>query len=276
MTQITTLKAQASNLVNALAARGIALTKSQGLEVIAQQYGISDWDTMNGMLKKKAPVAPAPTLADMPGYPDGVMVEQGPKRRHYTVAAYEEEALALLERESELLAWLDKYHDDGLDSVAIELYGDGDNLEFTFRELQGMTYSIIAGQGTWELADGETYLNFLCGGSWSPPEGGTQIAKTPLAIPEMVKSVKKVKLIRMTSSDGDKYDLFFLAPPHLDVEVIKRKLDAEVARLKKRDEDNAAQGDEDNQYTDSDIIAFAKSLGIEPVEPETCSENWDY
>lgn len=161
MSQIVTLKAQAANLVESLAARGIKLTRAQGLELIAEQYGMKNWDTLSGMLKPKDSAASAPCSADLP------------------------------------------------------------------------------------------------------------------AIPHTVKSVKGVKVLQLTSADGDFYDEFFLLPPHLDIEVIKCKVDEELVRLKQRDRDN--EEDEAYQpYMDTDVIAFVTSLGLEHVEPEKARENWDY
>lgn len=276
MNQIITLKAQAANLVAAMAEMGVKLTKSQGLEAIAKQYGVANWDTLNGMLKAKKTI-PAPRLADMPGYPDQVIVEQGPKSTYYSVGSYDEEGLALLHDLPALQAHFAKYaelYPEGMDALAIELYGDGHDLRFTFQQLVSLEYRILGGRGTWKLANEDTYLTFICGTTWTPPEGGVAEPVQLPAIPQTVKSVKGVKVLKMTSIESSTYDKFFLVPPHVDIEVVKKKLDEEVERLKTEDSDGLDNGNY-LRYQGLDIADFAKGLGLEQVKPETCSENWD-
>jgi hypothetical protein len=278
MTQIVTLKAQAANLVESLAARGIKLTRAQGLELIAEQYGMKNWDTLSGMLKPTTSAAPAPRLADMPGYPDTVLVDKDGKRVYYNVAFYDEEGTALLHDTSALESFLMQYRDgypEGMATTALELSGDGHNLYLSFQELVGLTYQVQDGLGCWKLPDGVTSLTFICGTPWTPKPAGMQEPVHLPAIPQTVKSVKGVKVLQLTSTDGDYYDKFFLVPVHLDISVIKRKVDEEVVRLKERDRVNE-EAEAYQPYMDTDIIAFVTSLGLEHVEPEKASENWDY
>lgn len=277
MNQAITLKAQAANLVAAMAEMGIKMSKSQGLEAIAKQYGVANWDTLNGMLKAKPEATRAPVLADMPGYPDCIVVERGPHRTFYRVESYDEEALALLHDEKALRAHLEKNlenYDEGLDTTAISVQGDGESLAFTFNQLLGMTYQKLGGMGTWWLNDNDTILSFICGDSWNPEEGG-QVKPVQLpAIPQMAKSAKGVKVLQLPSHDGAQYDLFFVVPPHLDIEVITKKLGAEIERLKQQDRDNEDNPEYD-EYDADDVKAFAKTLGIEPCEPNMGNDNWD-
>lgn len=276
MTQVTSLKAQATNLAKALSDMGIKLTKAQSLEVLAQQYGVKNWDTLSGMLKTKAAPTHQPTLADMPFFPDNVWVEQGSRVVLCDVIAYEEQGLSLLHDLPSLHKFLDEFKGlfiEGMDSLAIQLNGDGRDYEFTFNDLVGLTYQNLGGQGNWKLADGKTYLRFMCGSTWTP-DAPSEEKDTPLTIPAMVKSAKGCRLLVVTSHDGDFYDIRAIVPPHLDIEVIKQKVEQELKRLKQLDKEN-----EDNpdyaEYTDSDVKKFISSLGCEPVDPEMCSVNWD-
>ena len=277
MNQIITLKAQAANLVAAMAELGVTLTKSQGLEAIAKQYGVANWDTLNGMLKTKPEVTRDPVLADMPGYPDHVAVEEGSSRTFYRVEWYDEQGLALVHDEAALQAYFAKNPEayvDGLDTVALDLQTDSENRDFTFADLLGLQYQKLGGIGSWKLANQDVYLSFLCGDSWNPEEGGQVKAPTLPAIPQTVKSVKGVKVLKLTSIEGSTYDKFFLVPPHIDIEVVKKKLDEEVERLKIEDGNGMDNGNY-LRYQGLDIADFAKGLGLEQVKPETCSEHWD-
>lgn len=276
MKQVTSLKAQASNLTDALSELGIKLTKAQSLEVIAKQYGVDNWDTMSGLLKRKPSASRPPVLADMPGYPDSVWVEQGPYSVLCNVERYDEEALAYLHDSTSLQAFLDEYpenYEEGLDSVAIYLQGDGEDYKFTFRELLGLKYQKLGGQGTWCLADGDTFLRINCGKAWTPDEEIRE--KSPqLTIPETVKSAKGCRVLQLTSHDGSKHDIFAVVPPNLDIQTIKKKVDAEVARLKQLDRDNQDNPDY-QEYVRTDLTKFIASLGCQPVDTDMCSENWD-
>jgi hypothetical protein len=77
MKAISVLKAQAKNLQAALAAQGIPVKLGQAQELIAQQYGHPNWDTVAGILNAPEPEPRAPRLSDMPGMPDSVRVERG-------------------------------------------------------------------------------------------------------------------------------------------------------------------------------------------------------
>lgn len=57
MNKIETLKAQAKNLKIAMASMGVQISHAQALEAIAQQYGVENWDTLAGLVKKADTVA---------------------------------------------------------------------------------------------------------------------------------------------------------------------------------------------------------------------------
>lgn len=50
MEKISALKAQAKNLVQAMADIGVNLSHGQALEAVAKQYGFANWDTVAGVL----------------------------------------------------------------------------------------------------------------------------------------------------------------------------------------------------------------------------------
>lgn len=52
MDKIETLKAQAKNLKIAMASMGMQISHAQALEAIAQQYGLENWDTLAGLVRK--------------------------------------------------------------------------------------------------------------------------------------------------------------------------------------------------------------------------------
>jgi hypothetical protein len=277
MTKIATLKAQASNLKSAMAEMGIALTQSQALEAIAKQYGVANWDTMSGLLKRES--FRSPTLADMPGVPDSAWVEKGTRSTLCLVSDYDSEALALLHDVQALEAYFEKFSDqyeDGMDTCAIFLQGDGRNYEFTFADLQGLTYKKLGGQGNWLLASGDTYLRFNCGSVWSPEEQ-IQDDKVQLAVPTAVKSAKGCQLLVLTSHDGAQYDRHAIVPPHLNAEQISKRVAEELVRLKDLDRLKEETADYDG-YTEVDVARFVSSLGclwIGTNEQVIVSQTWD-
>jgi hypothetical protein len=85
MKAISVLKAQAKNLQAALSAQGRPVKLGQAQELIAQQYGHPNWDTVAGILNAPEPEPRAPRLSDMPGMPDSVRVERGVRGAMFVV-----------------------------------------------------------------------------------------------------------------------------------------------------------------------------------------------
>jgi len=272
MNKVATLKAQAKNLVQAMADIGVTVSHSQALEAVAKQYGFDNWDTAAGLLKAEVP-ARAPRLADMPLVPISAWVErENPVSQSCTVYYYDSEALGLIHDEEALCRFIAQYPDayaEGLDTNAITLLDDGEDWHFSLRQLLGITYVDLG--GNWKLKDGITHLRFSLGDVWKPATP----ASTGLTVPEMAKSAKGCNLLRLTSHDGADYDKFVIVPPHLDQAVIKSKIDAELTRLKALD---AAGGEDETfeEYTDKDVKEFVRRLGCVYVsQPQTVGQNWD-
>src|SRR5271156_6645236 len=69
-------KSMAQTLRTALAARGVKISNSESLELIAQALGARDWNTLSAMVRAEtdtAPkdAAPPPVVADPPPPPHG-------------------------------------------------------------------------------------------------------------------------------------------------------------------------------------------------------------
>lgn len=82
------------------------------------------------------------------------------------------------------------------------------------------------------------------------------------------------RLLRMDSVEGPTWNRYFLVPSHLDMALIKQKLEAEAARLKDEDGDGTETGNY-WRYQGLDILDFGRSLGLTPIEPVVCTETWD-
>jgi hypothetical protein len=278
MTKIATLKAQAKNLKSAMAEMGMTLTQAQALETIAKQYGIDNWDTLSGMMKKEPAPAPEPRLADMPLPPTDIWVEGlGPRSSKCTVDLYAFEALQLLHDEKALRAYVEANPDeycDGMDSTAIYLFDDGRDHDFTFNQLLGIRY-VGLGEGKWLLRDAETHLRFCCDDLWRPEDVLKKSVTPELMVPELVKSARGCQLIILSSSDGVAYDHHVIVPSHLKAEPISRQIAEEILRLKAIDRENNGVPGYD-EYTDADLAKFVTSLGcLWVVEPVMVRENWD-
>lgn len=279
MTKIATLKAQAQNLKAAMSSMGIALSLAQAQEAVAQQYGLGNWDTAVGVLKKPSVAPRAPRLADMEYVPSDIWVEgTGPRSMKCTVESYEWDALCFHHDEAAMRAFVEAdpmMYEDGMDSIAIYLFGDGLDYKFTFNQLVGMEYVGLGG-GNWRMKDG-TYLRFCCDDLWNPEKDAALKSKenVELVVPKTVKSIKGCQLVQLTSHDGSAYDHFVIVPPHLDAQKIADQLKEEIQRLKTLDREN-----QDNpayeEYTDVTLEVFAASLGCLPVRnPVKVTENWD-
>ena len=276
MTKIATLKAQATNLRASLDKAGVTLSHAQALEAVAGQYGFETWDSLAGVLNKKA-ITPTPLLADMPGYPSGVWVEQGQRREYCSIGYYDAEAIALLTQEVKLHEFIAEHaelFEAGMNSMALLAESDGVNFEFSLNHLLGMTYQVLGGQGTWLLADGLTYLQFECGGAWTPAQAKVLEGPADLVVPEMAKSAKGCQLIVLNSSDGDKWNCHVIVPPRLKARDIADKIDIELRRLKNLDKETAAEPE--NEYTSAALAAFVSALGCTWVNDKVVTaETWD-
>lgn len=275
MSKIATLKAQAKNLKLAMAGMGIPLSQAQSLEAVAQQYGKPNWDTLSGILKKEAAPARAPRLADMPYEPSDIWIESGLYSEKYAVADYAYEALNLFHDEKAFREFVETYpeeYTEGMESTAIGLEGNGEDVKLTFNQLIGMRYADV-GMGNWELSDGR-FLRFCCDDIWRP-ENEAKKSKTELTVPELVKSAKGCNLVILPSGDGATYDRHVIVPPHLDADVISERISGEILRLKALDKENEDVPGYD-EYTDTDLSTFVASIGCLWVEDyKTTSENWD-
>lgn len=278
MKKIASLKVQAQNLKAVLAEQGIILTQGQALETIAKQYGAPNWDTLCGMLKKPVEPVLEPRLSDLPFVPEGLWLEIGMRTSRCHIEKYDTEALALLHDEALLRAHLEAHADQyegGIHSPAIALIDDGMDAELTFQMLLGIRY--VRGM-RWQLKDG-TKLEFCQNYNLRIGAGRSAREELELKIPEAVKSVKSVQLVKLCSHDGAAWDLHVLVPAHLHVAVITHRFEVEIRRLKERDRlnfDNPELDPSFEEYTAVELRTFAQSIGCSlPEIAEVATENWD-
>jgi Glyoxalase superfamily protein/Clp amino terminal domain, pathogenicity island component len=143
-------KTMARTLRTALAAKGLKISNSDSLELIAQAFGVRDWNTLSAMLHAE-PAEPPKTAASPPIYADARPVRSGhvgfsanleetlhravvlAKQRNHGYAATEHLLLALTDDQdaaavlkacnvdiNELKAGLVGYLDAGLSSIVVE------------------------------------------------------------------------------------------------------------------------------------------------------------
>lgn len=276
MTKMAALKAQAKNLHAALVAQGVDYSLSQAQEAVAQQYGIANWDTLCGLVTQKAPKPRTPVLADLPGIPDTVQLEQGLWTKSYQVASYDWELIELLHKPKELQEFLDNYpelYEDGLDTTAILLEGDGQDIALTARQLMDGRYESLGGRSYWFIPDIDGYLSFGYETPWVAPPA--EPAPFELTVPSVVKSIKGTRIIAMRSHEGADYDHFALVPPHLKAEQVAQAIRAEVQRLHAADQ-ALMDGQEDREYTVEDVRKFVELQGCLWVEELVeMGTNWD-
>ena len=259
MKKIASLKAQAANLQFALAQRGNKPINGEALELIAQQYGYDNWNTLHAVASRKAPPPGVPTLADLDNVPCFVHIEVGGHSTSYVIDHYDDVPLFEHGHSAEALR---KYvlanparYPDGLASNAIVAEGpEGDRKVFTFEQVLGLSYRRLGNRDYWQTADAEMYLCF------DMPLRNPTVQGEELQVPDSVKSAKGCRLIALRSHDGAHYDHHVIVPRHLDAEAIGRKISQEITRLKERDRAN-----EDVEgyveYTDQDIRAFVNQQG---------------
>lgn len=262
MTQIEVVKAQAANLMDALAARGFAVTKGIALELIAAQYGQTNWDTMAGLLNRSANRQPIP--ADYTDYrvmPDAVTVWEGGIPTFYQVVGWTEELVAFLHDEAQLKAFLEanqQLFPAGMDEDVLTLEGDGRDLTFSAAELVNMTFTIddLGGEQieAWQLVDKDWLLQ-IHAGSMSLRAKSKEGHAIP--VPMGVKSHKGFEILQLTSADGDFYDKYVLVPPHLKMDQVQAKVQDEINRLRSCYVDD----DEEINLRTADLKAFVEKLG---------------
>jgi hypothetical protein len=170
--------------------------------------------------------------------------------------------------EKALTEFLAKYpgtYENGLDSDAIYLFGNGHDISFTFRELLGIKPELVDDKTYWSLADGERVLTF--------DEEPVVADAFELTIPKVTRSIKGTELIALRSSDGSYYDHFAMVPPHLDVEKLRTKVSDGLTELKSRD---TASGDSEAEYTEKDVKALVERLGcLWIATPFEVGQSWD-
>lgn len=272
MTKIATLKAQATNMRLSLEKSGVSITHAQALEAVAAQYGFETWDALAGTLNQKSETQP-PRLSDMSAYPAGVWVERGHRSDHYSVDHCDMGAIGCLHDEAALKEYL-----EGSDHLATSLIvataADGEEVRFSAEELLGAEFEELGGLANWKLADG-TYLRFDTGGLWQPKPRAVK-GPPELQVPELVRSLKGVQLLVLSSIDSPKHDRYVAVPAHLNVSEIGRKFDEELKRLKSLDEELPEEDFEQREYTIETLRAFAASLGCWMVrDVRSTFETWD-
>lgn len=164
--KISALKAQAKNLQAALNSAGTTATLSFAQELVAQQYGATDWNTLLALASRTASEASTkavelvPRLSQVPAIPDEILVENGPYTKAFDITDFDEDGMALVDVPAE------EGEDD--DYCVIFGIGDGENVELTLRELRAAKGKMLGGTACWELEDGR-YISFRCGTPWAPP-----------------------------------------------------------------------------------------------------------
>lgn len=96
----------------------------------------------------------------------------------------------------------------------------------------------------------------------------------PLAVPQIVHSLKGIRMLALTSAAGPNLDLHVLVPPHLNYDAIVDKLDKELKRLHELDrahEDDPSYA----EYTDEDVCRYVGTLGCLVAETEKRVGPWD-
>jgi len=273
MNNIKALKTQAKHLHAGLVAKGISMDLGNAQDLVAQQYGFDDWNTLCGTLKCKPQM---PTLAELDQFPASVIVstKEGETELdiEYHVELCDLEGLAHVHDESSLSAYLALFptvYPDGLQSLALALDGNNWTQVYTFEDLLGIKY--LPAENVWQLADGKTKLSFTVTNRWSPKVQGPC-----LQVPEILKTAKGIELIALRSEDGSFYDHFVLVPQHLDTEAIGDKIKGEILRLKELDAQNRYNQDSlDKNYSLVDIKKFVESNGCTWADPSEIGENWD-
>ncbi len=268
MSLIKSLKAQADNLMVALAEEGIKIEKGKALDLVARQYGFPNWDTLCAAVIEFEKSNKEPTLADLSRRPMHAWVEQDGAEQSYVIEGFEEEGMPLLGNETALTDFVAKYpsvYEKGIDSDAIYLFGNGHDVAFTFRELMGIKPELVDDTTYWSLTDGKRVIRF--------DEEPVYRDTFELTIPKVTRSIKGSELIALRSSDGSFYDHFAIVPPHLKVETLCTKISEGLATLKAAD---AANEDLDAEYTEKHVKALVERLGcLWVAEPHEICQNWD-
>jgi hypothetical protein len=269
MSLIKSLKAQAENLMVALAEDGVKVEKGKALDFVARQYGFVNWDTLCAAVLEFETSKKAPTLADLQYRPMHAWVEQDGVEKSYVIEGFEGEGMPLLGDVAALTDFVAKHpsvYEKGLDSDAIYLLGDGHDVSFTFRELMGINPELVDDTTYWSLTDGKRVIRF--------DEEPVYRDTFELTIPKVTRSIKGTELIALRSSDGSFYDHFAMVPPHLNVEKLRTKISDGLTKMKEADAAN--RDDSDKEYTEIDVKKLIEGLGLLWVaSPQEVGQNWD-
>jgi hypothetical protein len=272
--QSKALKEQAKNLHAALKARGDSKPLSYAQELIAAQYGQPNWDTLMGVLYSQA--HPQLRLKDLPEnlIPDELFVERGTLQDTLNVVGWEEDLIRRADSLEELTRFLEDNSElfpQGLQTQAICLEGDGFDLEITAEELAAGCHKHLGGKDYWFLPKKEWYLQFV----YASTDGWTNKSQAPaLAVPQVVRSLKGVRMLTLRSSYGPLWSLHVLVPAHLRVETIGERISQELKRLKELDREHE-DGPGYQEYTEEDIRRFVSTLGCAVIDSEASFGPWD-
>ena len=275
--EMKALKAQAKNLHAALKARGVKEPLSYAQELIAAQYGQPNWDTLCGVVGANDAHAAQPLrLSDLPKgqIPHEILFGFG-RTDIMNVAGWEAELIGLADSEEVLRQYVAKNFErypEGMATVVVYLQGDGFDVRITAEELSSGRHVNLLGYNYWHTPARDLYLRFVYAtrDKWARSVSAAQT----LTIPEVSRSVKGVKLITLTSTDGPEWNLQLLVPPHLDAEAVAERVQAELKRL--HELDAAHEGDpEYAEYTNEDLQRFVATLGCALMWPVKTIGPWD-
>lgn len=193
---ISALKAQAQNLRAALEKSGTPATLAFAQELLAQQYGLADWNTLVALADKKPSVAPAaaaekaPRLCDVPAIPDELHIECGSRTLSYDIQEFDEDFMRAMGDPQAIQALFDAHphlQNDRDSTTVIMGYGDGEDVELTVADLQDAKGQVLAGTAYWTLADGRI-ISFVHGKNWAPDDTQEppQAAAPALVVPALM------------------------------------------------------------------------------------------
>lgn len=162
-TTLAALNAQAKNLQQALLATVPSATLAFAQELVAQQYGAADWNTLCVLATPKDASSSLaeriPRFSDLPGIPDELVIEEGLHASTYIVESFEEAEVHAADHPAAA----------GEDDDICVIFGLGDykNVELTLRELRAAKAQMLGGVANWQLSDGR-YLRFRFKTEWAP------------------------------------------------------------------------------------------------------------
>lgn len=194
--KISALKAQAQNLRAALEKSGTPATLAFAQELLAQQYGLADWNTLVALADQKSPAAPAaaaekePRLCDVPAIPDELRIEYGSRTLSYDIQEFDEDFMRAMGDPQAIQAIFDAHphlQNDRDSTTVIMGYGDGEDVELTVADLQDAKGQVLAGTAYWTLAD-DRIISFVHGKNWAPDDAQElpQAAAPALVVPALM------------------------------------------------------------------------------------------